>query len=155
MAASDLGDSGRRGKYAGAWSWNDGKRVMTWLQLAGRVAVAGRRNIEQLYDLTERVIPRKDLEAPAPDPEDAKRELLVFAARAMGVATQKDLATYFSTVVPTRRPPASRRWSPISWKTVACCQCASTAGATRRIWIRQRVYRRRSTRVRSCHPSIR
>jgi uncharacterized protein YcaQ len=96
IAASDLGDRGRRGKYAGAWSWNDGKRVMTWLQLSGRVAVAGRRNIEQLYDLTERVIPRKDLDAPAPDPEDAKRELLVLAARAMGVATQKDLAAYFS-----------------------------------------------------------
>ena len=95
IAASDLGDRGRRGKYAGAWSWNDGKRVMTWLQLAGRVTVAGRRNIEQLYDLTERVIPRKDLEAPVPDPEDAKRELLVLAARAMGVATQKDLAAYF------------------------------------------------------------
>jgi uncharacterized protein YcaQ len=95
IAASDLGDRGRRGKYAGAWSWNDGKRVMTWLQLSGRVTVAGRRNIEQLYDLTERVIPRKDLEAPVPDPEDAKRELLVLAARAMGVATQKDLTAYF------------------------------------------------------------
>ena len=96
IAASDLGDRGRRGKHSGVWSWNDGKRVMTWLQLSGRVAVAGRRNIEQLYDLTERVIPSAVLEAPAPDPEDAKRELLVLAIRALGVATAKDLAAYFA-----------------------------------------------------------
>ncbi|MEX1006482.1 MAG: crosslink repair DNA glycosylase YcaQ family protein [Acidimicrobiia bacterium] len=95
IAVSDLVDRGRRGNYAGGWSWNDGKRVMTWLQLSGRVAVAGRRNIEQLYDLTERVIPRAVLEAPVPDPEDAKRELIVLAVRALGVATMKDLAGYF------------------------------------------------------------
>jgi uncharacterized protein YcaQ len=40
IAASDLADRGRRGKHSGGWSWNDGKRVMTWLQLSGRVAVA-------------------------------------------------------------------------------------------------------------------
>ena len=95
IAASELADRGRRGKYAGGWSWNDGKRVMGGLLLAGQVAVAGRRGIEQLYDLTERVIPADVLRAPVPDPEDAKRELLVLAARAMGVATAKDLADYF------------------------------------------------------------
>ncbi len=95
IAASDLGDRGRRGRHSGGWSWNDGKRVMTWLQLSGRVSVAGRRNIEQLYDLTERVIPSAVLEAPAPDPEDAKRELLMLAIAALGVATAKDLAGYF------------------------------------------------------------
>ena len=77
------------------WSWNDGKRVMGGLLLAGQVAVAGRRGIEQLYDLTERVIPRDVLAAPVPDPDDAKRELIVLAARAMGVSTAKDLAAYF------------------------------------------------------------
>ena len=68
---------------------------MVGLLIAGQVAVAGRRGIEQLYDLTERVIPRAVLDAPVPEPEDAKRELLVLAARAMGVATAKDLADYF------------------------------------------------------------
>ena len=58
IAASDLTDRGNRGKHAGGWSWSDGKRVMGGLLLAGQVAVAGRRGIEQLYDLTERVIPR-------------------------------------------------------------------------------------------------
>ena len=95
IAASELTDRGRRGKYAGAWSWNEGKQVMGGLLLAGQVAVAGRRGIEQLYDLTERVIPAEVLAAPLPDPDDAKRELVVLAARAMGVATAKDLADYF------------------------------------------------------------
>ena len=95
IAASDLTDRGNRGNRAGGWSWSDGKRVMGGLLLAGQVAVAGRRGIEQLYDLTERVIPRDVLDEPVPDPEDAKRELLVLAARAMGVATAKDLADYF------------------------------------------------------------
>ena len=58
IAASDLTDRGNRGKHAGGWSWSDGKRVMGGLLIAGQVAVAGRRGIEQLYDLTERVIPR-------------------------------------------------------------------------------------------------
>jgi uncharacterized protein YcaQ len=95
IAASELTDRGRRGKYGSAWSWNDGKRVMGGLLLAGEVAVAGRRGIEQLYDLAERVIPAEVLAAPVPDPDDAKRELVVLAARAMGVSTAKDLAAYF------------------------------------------------------------
>jgi uncharacterized protein YcaQ len=95
IAASELTDRGHRGKHAGGWSWNDGKRVMGGLLLSGQVAVAGRRGIEQLYDLTERVIPREVLAAPAPAPDDAKRELIVLAARAMGVSTAKDLAAYF------------------------------------------------------------
>ena len=95
LASSDLADRGRRGKREHGWSWSDGKRVMSSLLVAGRVAVAGRRGIEQLYDLTERVIPQPVLDATPPEPDDAKRELLVLAARAMGVATAADLADYF------------------------------------------------------------
>src|SRR5262249_53446136 len=96
ITASDLADRGRRGRYSGGWSWNDGKNVLGGLLVAGMVAVAGRRGIEQLYDLTERVLPRAVLDAPVPDPEDAKRELLVLAARAMGVAAPRDVEDYFS-----------------------------------------------------------
>src|SRR5262249_20271058 len=95
IAASDLADRGRRGKYSGGWSWNDGKHAMAGLLVAGKVAVTGRRGMEQLYDLTERVIPRDVLDAPVPDPHDAKLELVSLAARAMGVATARDLEDYF------------------------------------------------------------
>jgi len=95
LGSSDLGERGRRGKPADGWWWNDGKRVMSSLLVAGRLAVAGRRGIEQLYDLTERVIPPAVLDVTPPEPDEAKRELLLLAARAMGVATARDLADYF------------------------------------------------------------
>ena len=127
IAASELADRGRRGKYGSAWSWNDGKQVMGGLLLAGEVAVAGRRGIEQLYDLTERVIPPEVLAAPVPDPDDAKRELIVLAARAMGVSTAKDLAAYFHIGGSLDRgadPKVTRvpRCSPISPPTVGWCR---------------------------------
>ena len=127
IAASELADRGRRGKYGGAWSWNDGKQVMGGLLLAGEVAVAGRRGIEQLYDLTERVIPPEVLAAPVPDPDDAKRELIVLAARAMGVSTAKDLADYFHLGGYLDRgadPKVTRvpRCSPIWSTTVGWCR---------------------------------
>ncbi|MGC1400089.1 winged helix-turn-helix domain-containing protein, partial [Candidatus Binatus sp.] len=62
---------------------------------AGRVAAAGRRGFERLYDLPERVIPARVLAMPTPAREDAQRELMRTAARALGVGTEKDLCDYF------------------------------------------------------------
>lgn len=78
------------------WNWHDAKIVLEWLFFCGRVAIAGRQgNFERLYDLTERVIPAEVLAAPTPSREDAQRELTRIAARALGVATEKELRTYF------------------------------------------------------------
>ena len=102
------------GKSTGAWwGWSEGKRAIELLMAQGRVAVAGRTNFERVYDLSERVFPKAVLEAsPVPD-RDAKKELLVRAARAMGVGTAKDIAQYFHvdawwdrSSVNGRRPPA-------------------------------------------------
>jgi uncharacterized protein YcaQ len=73
-----------------------GKRALTWLTQSGQVAVAGRRGLQQVYDLSERVIPPEVLSAPTPERDEARRELIVIAARALGVGTARDLATYFS-----------------------------------------------------------
>jgi uncharacterized protein YcaQ len=84
------------GKSIGPWwGWSEGKRAIEFLFRQGRVAVAGRRNFERLYDLSERVLPKAVLEANAVADRDAKKELLVRAARAMGVGTAKDIAQYF------------------------------------------------------------
>jgi uncharacterized protein YcaQ len=84
------------GKSTGSWwGWSEGKRAIEFLYRQGRVAVAGRRNFERLYDLSERVFPKAVLEANAVADRDAKKELLVRAARAMGVGTAKDIAQYF------------------------------------------------------------
>jgi uncharacterized protein YcaQ len=84
------------GKSTGPWwGWSDGKEALELLFYQGRVAVAGRRHFERVYDLPERVFPASVLRAPAIAPRDAKKELFVRAARAMGVGTAKDIAQYF------------------------------------------------------------
>jgi uncharacterized protein YcaQ len=51
--------------------------------------------LQQEYDLIERVIPAEILAAPTPEPDDARRALLLSSARALGVATARDIVSYF------------------------------------------------------------
>ncbi len=83
------------GKSTGPWwGWSQGREAVEYLFRQGRLAVAGRRNFERLYDIPERVFPETVL-ATAIEERDAKKELLVRATRAMGVGTAKDIAQYF------------------------------------------------------------
>ena len=103
------------GKSTGPWwGWSDGKQAIEFLFRQGRVAIAGRRNFERLYDLPDRVLPASVVGAPAVAEREAKKELIVRAARAMGVGTAKDIAQYFHVdswwdrlSVDGRRPPAN------------------------------------------------
>jgi len=103
------------GKSTGPWwGWSDGKQAIEFLFRQGRVAIAGRRNFERLYDLPDRVLPASVVGAPAVEERDAKKELIVRAARAMGVGTAKDIAQYFHVdawwdrmSVNGRRPPGN------------------------------------------------
>ena len=103
LAASDLEDTRtRRGKW---WDWADAKTALEFLFWNGRLSAANRRrSFERVYDLTERVIPAAVLTAATPSPEAAQRELLMRSARALGVATAKDLADYYRISVLMARP---------------------------------------------------
>src|ERR1700675_1264511 len=93
LSAREITGAGARGGVW--WGWSDAKRALEALFAAGRVAAAGRRGFERLYDLPERVIPARVLAMPTPTPEDAQRALMRIAAGALGVATEKDLCDYF------------------------------------------------------------
>nr|WP_295107417.1 winged helix-turn-helix domain-containing protein [uncultured Caulobacter sp.] len=94
LAASEL-ELGAKGE-GGWWGWSEGKRAMECLFWTGRLTIATRRNsFERVYGLPERVLPRSVLDTPTPDRAEACRELLKISARAMGVATERDLRDYF------------------------------------------------------------
>lgn len=93
LSASELSNAGKsKGPW---WGWSDGKEALELLFRMGRVAIAGRRNFERLYDIPERVLPNTLLGAAPVPAADAKKALLVRAARAMGVGTARDIAQYF------------------------------------------------------------
>jgi uncharacterized protein YcaQ len=102
MAASELDDPGA--KSGPWWGWRHGKQALEYLFWCGRLSARRRSNFERVYDLTERLIPPAWLDAPAPSPADAHKELLVRAARAHGIGTARDLADYYRLNIPCARP---------------------------------------------------
>lgn len=87
--------STRQEKAGPWWDWSAEKHALEWLFAAGEVTVAGRRGFERLYDLPERVFPSSVLQQSLPDEPQAQRALLLHAAQALGVGTEKDLRDYF------------------------------------------------------------
>lgn len=94
LAASEL-ELGHKGQ-GGWWGWSEAKRALECLFWTGELTTATRRGtFERVYGLPETVLPRAVLDAPAPDRDEAQRRLLKIAARAMGIAAERDLRDYF------------------------------------------------------------
>jgi uncharacterized protein len=103
LKASDL-DEARPDQPGAMWNWHAGKVALEWLFFSGAITATHRTTaFEKVYDLTERVLPAEVLRTPTPEPADAVRELVRTAARALGVATERDLRDYFRL-----RPVAAR-----------------------------------------------
>jgi uncharacterized protein YcaQ len=93
IVASDLDQ--RRGPKSSWWDWDDGKIALEHLFFEGRVAARRRPNdFARVYDLPERVLPAEVLARPWLPEHDARKELLVLAARSLGVGTLADLCDY-------------------------------------------------------------
>ncbi|HUB98360.1 MAG TPA: crosslink repair DNA glycosylase YcaQ family protein [Solirubrobacterales bacterium] len=95
IRASDLAAKGRRREPGEMWNWSEEKTALEYLFFAGQVCAARRVNFERLYDLPERVLPTQVLAAPTPSQEEAQRQLILAAAKRLGVATEADLGDYF------------------------------------------------------------
>jgi uncharacterized protein YcaQ len=101
-----LGDVIKRGKPqpGNMWNWTPAKKAVEWLFWRGEVgAVRNPTTFERSYVLPERLLPAAVLGAPTPPDDDARRELLLRAARSHGVATVASLADYHRLNVPVAR----------------------------------------------------
>jgi uncharacterized protein YcaQ len=103
IAAGEIAEEEKPARTGPWWDWSDVKRALEWLFWSGQITSARRRGFERLYDLPERVLPRAVVETPTPPVEDAQRELVRIASRAMGVAAEKDLRDYFRLPVAEAR----------------------------------------------------
>lgn len=92
LTARDLAEGGK--SSGGWWAWSEGKRALEWLFWAGLVTTHSRRGFERVYDVTERVLPAAAA-LPTPADDEGQRNLLLAAARALGVATIGDLRAYW------------------------------------------------------------
>jgi uncharacterized protein YcaQ len=93
LAAGDLEQ--RVGKKGTWWDWDDGKVALEHLFWSGQISARRRpSDFARIYDLTERVIPAHVLARPVPTESEARKELLVLAARHHGVGTMDDLTDY-------------------------------------------------------------
>jgi uncharacterized protein len=93
VVAGDLSERvGPRGTW---WDYDEGKVALESLFYMGRLAVRRRaRDFARIYDLPSRVLPASVLALPDVPEHEARKELLVMAARSFGVATYADLVDY-------------------------------------------------------------
>ena len=166
LAASDL-DLGHRGE-GGWWGWSEAKRALEGLFWTGELTAATRRStFERVYGLPEKVLPAAILATPTPPRDEAQRDLLRIAARALGVATERDLRDYFRMGVAETRarlaelveagdllPVAVRGWrepaylEPAARRPRRIQAAALLSPFDNAIWFRERTERMFGVRVR-------
>ncbi len=95
------GGGGRRGPW---WGWSGTKMALEWLFWCGRLSARRRSNFEREYGLPEWFLPAEVLATPTPPEPEQRRELLLLAARSVGVGTAADLADYYRLNLVKARP---------------------------------------------------
>ena len=105
LCAADLPDPTHTGrKLPESWYGTVPRAVLEANFGRGHLAVTGRKaNFTRVFDLAERVIPHAFFSSQIPV-DDAHRELLLRAARCLGIGTLADIADYFRMPVHDAKP---------------------------------------------------
>jgi hypothetical protein len=105
LTARELAPTTTRKRDTSWWGWDDRKRALAVLFWAGEItAIRSATTFERVYAPLAQVLPAHVVAAATPDPDDARRELVMRSARALGVATARDLADYFRLKLTAVRP---------------------------------------------------
>jgi uncharacterized protein len=96
-------DGPRKGN--GWWDWKPDKLRLETLFTAGEIMVARRENFHRIYDLRERVLPKKFREEfPLPSRDEMFREFSARSVKAIGVAQARWIGDYFRHAAKTPNP---------------------------------------------------
>jgi uncharacterized protein YcaQ len=87
LASRDFEGQGDGG-MGGMWNWKPAKMVLDALWDRGVLAIGERRNFQRSYDLAERVIPKRWLEAPVPAEVETLQVWALLAVGARGALTE-------------------------------------------------------------------
>jgi uncharacterized protein len=72
----------------GMWNWKPAKMVLEALWDNGVLVISGRRNFQRSYDLAERVIPKRWLDAPVPSEAETLQRFALLAVESRGALTE-------------------------------------------------------------------
>lgn len=103
-SSMDVGEGEAKGS-TGWWDWHPSKTALEYLWRSGELAISHRAGFRKFYDLSERVIPAKYLNARMSEAEIVDWAMQAALAR-LGFATSGELAAFFE-IVPKE---AARAW---------------------------------------------
>ena len=85
----------RTGPKGSWWDWDDGKAALEYLFWTGEITAQRRTNdFARMYFAPHHVLPAEVLKAKTPTEREARSELLLLAAKSLGIATASDLLDY-------------------------------------------------------------
>jgi uncharacterized protein YcaQ len=85
----------RKGPKGSWWDWDTGKALLEYLFWSGEITARRRSSdFARMYYAPQHAIPDNILNMPTPHEVDARRELVLLAAKSVGVGTLSDLADY-------------------------------------------------------------
>jgi len=85
----------RTGPKGSWWDWDDGKAALEYLFWTGEITAQRRTNdFARMYYAPHHVLPENVLKTKTPTAFEARRELLLLAAKSLGIATASDLLDY-------------------------------------------------------------